>query len=125
MLGGAEVIVTPNACPLTGDRIGQFRARAFENMVAVAMANYPRFGGRSCAFDGIAFAPADGSPRDHRVVQAGPDEEILLARFDLDALRAYRQAGPLADAYRKPRTYARIASSAPPQPPFLRPGARR
>ena len=51
MLEGAEVILTPNACELTEDRIGQFRARAFENMVAVAMANYPapQFNGRSCA----------------------------------------------------------------------------
>ncbi|MHB8060401.1 MAG: carbon-nitrogen hydrolase family protein, partial [Gaiellaceae bacterium] len=29
MLGGAEIILTPNACPLDEDRIGQFRARAF------------------------------------------------------------------------------------------------
>ena len=70
MLNGAEHIVTPNTCPLTDHRIGQFRARAFENMLAVAMANYPRVGGRSCAFDGIAVAP-DGGPRDHCVAQAG------------------------------------------------------
>lgn len=124
MLAGAEVIVTPNACPLTDDRIGQFRARAFENMVAVAMANYPRFGGRSCAFDGIASA-ADGAPRDHRVADAGPGEGLVLARLDLDALRSYRQAGPLADAYRKPRCYASIAATSPPQPPFVRPLSRR
>jgi predicted amidohydrolase len=124
MLGGAEVIVTPNACPLTDDRVGQFRARAFENMLAVAMANYPRFGGRSCAFDGIASTP-DGAPRNHRVAEAGPGEGIVLARLDLDALRSYRQAGPLADAYRKPRSYASIAATSPPQPPFSRACSRR
>jgi N-carbamoylputrescine amidase len=124
MLGGAEVIVTPNACPLTDDRVGQFRARAFENMLAVAMANYPRFGGRSCAFDGIASTP-DGAPRNHHVAEAGPGEGIVLARLDLDALRSYRQAGPLADAYRKPRSYASIAATSPPQPPFSRACSRR
>lgn len=125
MLNGAEVVLTPNACPLTDDRVAQFRARAFENMLAVAMANYPRFGGRSCAFDGMAFSRADGSPRDHCLVEAGPGEEIRLARIDLDTLRSYRRAESLADAYRKPRSYARIAAASPPQQPFLRPGSRR
>jgi N-carbamoylputrescine amidase len=125
MLAGAEVILTPNACPLTDDRIGQFRARAFENMVAVAMANYPRFGGRSCAFDGVAFAWPDGPPRDHCVVEAGPDEGIVPARIDIDALRAYRLAESWGDAYRKPGTYPRIAQTSAPRPPFSRPYARR
>src|SRR5579875_2651962 len=40
MLGGAEVILVPNACPMDVDRLGQLRARAFENMVGIAMANY-------------------------------------------------------------------------------------
>ena len=40
MLGGAELILTPNACGLDADRLGQCRARASENMVGVAMANY-------------------------------------------------------------------------------------
>jgi N-carbamoylputrescine amidase len=124
MLNGAEVILTPNACKLTDDRVGQFRARAFENMLAVAMANYPRFGGRSCAFDGMAFWPG-GDARDHRLAEAGGGEEVVLARVDLAALRAYRQAEPLADAYRKPRSYARIAATSPPAPPFVRRGSRR
>jgi predicted amidohydrolase len=49
MLEGAELILTPNACDLEANRIGQFRARAFENMVGVAMANYaaPQANGRS------------------------------------------------------------------------------
>ena len=39
-LGGAELILVPNACELEANRLGQVRARAFENMVAVAVANY-------------------------------------------------------------------------------------
>jgi predicted amidohydrolase len=83
-------------------------------MLAVAMANYPRFGGNSCAFDGIALTPEDGTPRDHCIAQAGTSQEIALARINLDALRSYRQAGPLGDADRKPRTYASIAETSPP-----------
>jgi len=40
MLKGAEIILTPNCCELEQSRLGQFRTRAFENMVGVAMANY-------------------------------------------------------------------------------------
>ena len=52
MLQGAELILTPNACRLETHRIGQFRARADENMVGVAMANYaaPQENGHSVAF---------------------------------------------------------------------------
>ena len=39
-LGGAELILVPNACELEANRLGQVRARAFENMAAVAVANY-------------------------------------------------------------------------------------
>lgn len=70
-------------------------------MLAVALANYPSFGGRPCAFDGMAFSLRDSSPRDHCIAQAGGGEEIVLARIDLDALSAYRRAESLADAYRK------------------------
>src|SRR5439155_26269347 len=40
MLKGAELIITPNACKLEANRLGQFRARAMENMVGLAMTNY-------------------------------------------------------------------------------------
>jgi predicted amidohydrolase len=128
MLDGAEVILTPNACPLTDDRIGQFRARAFENMVGVAMANYaaPDPGGcngRSVAFSGISYAP-DGSPVDHELVEAGRGEGIHLAAFDLVALRAYRRRETLGDAYRKPGAYASLVSDAP-APVFARHDSRR
>jgi len=51
MLKGAELILTPNSCPLETNRIGQFRARAYENMVGVAMTNYaaPQNNGHSVA----------------------------------------------------------------------------
>jgi N-carbamoylputrescine amidase len=133
MLGGAEVILTPNACPLTDDRIGQFRARAFENMVGVAMANYAApdpaardpgaCNGRSAAFSGICFA-ADGTPLDHRLVEAGRDEGIHLVTFDLDELRAYRRHETLGDAYRKPGAYGALVADGP-APVFARRDSRR
>ena len=66
MLKGAELILTPNACELEINRLSQYRARSFENMAALAMANYPhpQFNGNSIAFDGIAF-DQDGSRAAH------------------------------------------------------------
>src|ERR1035437_4990609 len=80
MLGGAEIILTPNACPLDEERIGQFRARAFENMVGVATANYAaphssrpsgpeEYGGHSVAFSGIVYGGSDGRAQEHKLVE--------------------------------------------------------
>lgn len=122
MLGGAELVLTPNACELPDDRIGAFRARAFENMMAVAMANYAdeRCHGRSCAFDGVAFRD-DGSPRDHQLVQAGAAEGVVLAELDLDMLRHCRRTQARGSAYRKPHAYTRLADRLPSDPSACQP----
>ena len=111
MLRGAEIILTPNACWLDANRLTQFRARAFENMTGVAMANYaaPQLNGRSVAYSGIAHA-ADGTSLETLVVEAGGAEEIYLATFDLDALRAYRQREPWGTAFRRPKAYELLMS---------------
>jgi len=58
MLKGAEIILTPNACPMEINRLTQLRSRAYENTVGIATVNYPHgqpdCNGRSSAFDGIA-----------------------------------------------------------------------
>lgn len=41
MLQGAEIILVPNSCDMNPARLNQLSTRAFENMVGVAMANYP------------------------------------------------------------------------------------
>jgi predicted amidohydrolase len=125
MLQSAELILTPNACELEQNRLTQFRARASENMVGVAMANYaaPQENGHSVAFDGIAFDEHEGS-RDMCLVEAGADEGVYLARFDIDRLRAYRSVESWGNAYRKPRCYGLLTSEAV-EPPFVRPDARR
>jgi len=124
MLMGAELILTPNACELEANRIGQFRTRAFENMLGVAMANYaiPQENGHSAAFDGIAFK--ETGPRDTCLVQADGHEGIFMAGLDLDLLRAYRANEVWGNAYRKPGRYGLLTSLSV-EPPFLRPDARR
>ena len=108
-LSGAELITCPNACWLCDDRIGQFRCRAFENMTAVALANYPlpAGNGRSCVFDGIATA--GGRPREHCQVMAGPRAGLTLADIDLEALRGYRATGLWQAARRRPAAYQPLA----------------
>jgi len=134
MLGGAEIILTPNACRLDADRIGQFRARAFENMVGVAMTNYatsiplelhaPReCNGHSVAFSGI-YCDELGQPLDHTLVEADESEGVFLATFDLDALRDYRKHQTWGDSYRKPYAYEALVADAP-APIFKRSDSRR
>ena len=125
MLKGAEIILTPNACGLERHRLEQFRTRAFENMVGLAMANYaaPDCNGHSIAVDGIAFDREERS-RDMLILEAGECEGIHVATFDLDALRDYRSREVFGNAYRKPSRYERLVSTAV-EAPFLRKDARR
>jgi predicted amidohydrolase len=130
MLKGAELILTPNACELDAHRIGQFKARAFENMVGVAMANYaaPQDNGHSVAFDGMAYfggtADRDGSPRDTLIIEAPEEEGVYLARFDMEQIRAYREHETWGNAFRKPRSYG-LLTSLDVEEPFTRTKARR
>jgi N-carbamoylputrescine amidase len=119
-LGGAELILVPNACELEANRLGQIRARAFENMVAVAVANYaaPHLGsteenGHSTVVDPIAF-DAEGRSRDTRVFEAGEAEEVYLVRLDLDALRAWRRQEVWGDQCRRPETYGALVEGGAP-----------
>jgi predicted amidohydrolase len=120
MLKGAEIILVPNACTLDDNRLGQFRARAFENMLGVAMANYaaPQYNGLSVAFDGIVYAKVEKS-RNTLIVQADEKEGVYLADFDLDALREYRQREVWGNAFRKPATYKLLTSKVVNEP-FVR-----
>ncbi len=126
MLKGAELILTPNSCTLGALRLGQYQARAYENMVGLAMTNYPapKCNGQSCAFDAVAFAAEGGPELDTCIVRAGTAEEIVLATFDLERIRAYRRRETWGNAYRKPGAYGPLVSPDV-APPFLRPDSRR
>jgi len=123
MLNGAEIILVPNACILENNRIAQFQSRGFENMVGVAMANYPKpkQNGKSVAFDGMRVKGEDYNPL---LVVAGEDEGIWYANFNINTLRAYRKKEIWGDAYRKPRLYGKLVEDNVTYP-FVRKDARR
>lgn len=95
MLKGAELILTPNACPMEINRLSQLRGRAYENMTAIATCNYPSphpdCNGHSTVFDGVAYLPELSGSRNTCILEAGEDEGIYLTELDMDMLREYRK----------------------------------
>jgi predicted amidohydrolase len=108
-LQGAELILVPNACELEANRLGQVRARAFESMAAVAVANYaaPQENGHSTLVDPIAFT-ADGGSRDTRVFEAGEAEGVHIVALDLAALREWREREVWGTRCRRPEAYGAL-----------------
>lgn len=126
MLKGAEIILVPNACPMELNRLSQLRARAFENMIGIATANYacgqPDCNGHSSAFDGIAYGeirPNVVEARDMLVVEAGENEGVFIASFPMEKIRKYRASEVHGNAYRKPRKYSILVSDGV-EAPFIR-----
>jgi N-carbamoylputrescine amidase len=111
MLKGAELVLTPNACRLDERRINQFGTRAFENAMAVVMANYagPPNEGRSVAFG------TDGN----LILLADQAESIHLVELDVDEMRACRAKTVWGNAFRRPHRYALLCSLEVRQP-FVR-----
>jgi N-carbamoylputrescine amidase len=90
-LNGAELILVPNACSWDDIRTALLKARAFENFVGIAVANYPapRNNGNSQAYDCVAWL--NGKPRDTLVAHADENEQILIASFDMDLISDFRK----------------------------------
>lgn len=109
MLKGAEIILVPNACPMEINRLSQLRARAYENMVGIATANYPKgkpdCNGHSSAFDGMAYLPEMQNSRDTEIIEAGEEEGIYIAEFPIDKIREYRKNEVHGNAFRHPQKY--------------------
>jgi N-carbamoylputrescine amidase len=136
MLEGAEVILVPNSCTMDDHRTQMTRVRALENMVGIATANYaaPQNDGHSVAFGPVAYDVQPGSQSDRRpdgerpidtlLIRGGPDEDVLVAEFDLDAIRDWRRSEGWGDAYRKPDRYGALVSPLV-REPFVRPDSRR
>lgn len=120
MLKGAEIILVPNACDMNPARINQLSTRAFENMVGVAMANYPgEKWGNSCAYSPIVFDES-GNYIDNTIVKANSLEEgIIVAEFDLDKIRDYRRNETWGNAYRKVKAYDKLIDNEV-EEPFIR-----
>lgn len=112
MLQGAELVLTPNACYLDDDRLVQFRVRAFENVMGMAMTNYaaPFNNGHSIAFDGTPHQAAE--LRNVKLVEAGEEEGMFFADFDLERMRHWRQHTIWGNSFRRPSQYAALADPA-------------
>lgn len=131
MLKGAEIILVPNACPMEINRLSQLRARAYENMVGIATANYA-YGqtdcnGHSSAFDGMAYGeirPGVVESRDMLVVEAGESQGIYMAVFPMDKIRDYRKNEVHGNAYRHPAKYHLLVEERI-EEPFIREDYRK
>lgn len=128
MLKGAELILVPNACPMEINRLSQLRARAYENMLAIATCNYPDSvpdcNGGSSVFDGVAYLPELDGSRDMCVLQADGAEGVCLAELDLEQLRRYRESEVHGNAYRHPQKYGLLLAEKI-EPPFVRSNYRK
>ncbi|MDO4318342.1 MAG: carbon-nitrogen hydrolase family protein [Lachnospiraceae bacterium] len=109
MLKGAEVILAPNACPMEINRLAALRARAYENMLAVATCNYPAgqpdCNGHSTVFDGVAWLRDEPGARDMCILEAPGEEGVYVAEIDLEQLREYRACEVMGEKYRRPEKY--------------------
>ena len=128
MLKGAELILVPNACPMEINRLAQLRARAYENMAAIATCNYPDTvpdcNGNSSVFDGVAYLPDVEGSRDMCILQADGSEGIFTARLDLGMLREYREREVHGNCYRRPEKYSLLVDKKVNEP-FIRERKRR
>ena len=115
MLKGAELILVPNACPMEINRLSQLRARAYENMTAIATCNYPEAvpdcNGGSSIFDGVANLPELEHSRDTCILQADGKEGIYMAGLDVEQLRSYREKEVHGNAYRHPGKYGLLVDT--------------
>ena len=128
MLQGAELVLVPNACPMEINRLSQLRGRAFENMFAIATANYPAgqpdCNGHSTVFDGVAYLPNEEGARDTCILEANEEEGLCFADLDIGILRRYRASEVHGNAYRRPEKYLTLISEKI-QPPFVRADRRK
>lgn len=115
MLKGAELILVPNACPMEINRLSQLRARAYENMTAIATCNYPQTvpdcNGGSSVFDGVAYLPTLPDSRDTCILRADGEEGIYMAELDLEQLRDYRRKEVHGNAFRHPKKYGLLTET--------------
>ena len=127
MLKDAELILVPNACPMEINRLSQLRARAYENMTAVATCNYPATvpdcNGGSSVFDGVAYLPGLSGSRDTCILLAGENEGIYIAALALERLRRYRAEEVHGNAFRRPKKYGLLTDTTV-REPFIRPNRR-
>ncbi|MDQ3021838.1 MAG: carbon-nitrogen hydrolase family protein [Bacteroidota bacterium] len=112
MLLGAEIILVPNCCNMDSHRNAQLKTRAFENMVGIALANYPspKCNGRSQAYSPVVYDKNENEI-DNLLVMANDEEGIFIADFDIVEIRKYRSGEVWGNAYRKVNAYQTLLSN--------------
>ena len=88
---GAELVLVPNACVFEEHRIAQMKTRAFENMIALAMTNYPEIPPRGKRAlpghraDGLRTPGGEkngqGRTRETLILEAGEEAGIYILRL--------------------------------------------
>jgi len=125
---GAELVLVPNACVFEEHRVAQMKTRAFENMIALAMTNYPvchpEGNGHSLGIVPMAFSlggekNGQGRSRETVILDAGEEAGIYYCDFDLDEIRAYRENAIWGPGARRPAAYAELLTE--PTTPVLDP----
>ena len=118
---GAELVLVPNACVLEEHRVAQMKTRAFENMIALAMTNYPAShpdgNGRSLGIVPMAFSlggekNGQGRTRETLILDAGEEAGIYYCDFDLAEIRAYRENAIWGPGARRPAAYSELLNEA-------------
>jgi N-carbamoylputrescine amidase len=106
MQNGAEIILVPNACTWDYLWSAQLRVRAFDNLVGIAMTNYPSplDNGHSSAYH-CASWDSTGKPRDTLIIEAGEAEGVFPAKFDVAEIRGFREMETWRLEYRKSRSH--------------------
>ena len=114
---GAELVLVPNACVFEEHRVAQMKTRAFENMIALAMTNYPVShpdgNGHSLGIVPMAFSlggekNGQGRTRETLILDAGEEAGLYYCDFDLDEIRAYRENAIWGPGARRPTAYAEL-----------------
>ena len=118
---GAELVLVPNACIIEDHRIAQMKTRAFENMLALAMTNYPAShpegNGHSLGIVPMAFTlggekNGQGRHRETLMLEANPEAGVYYCDFDLDEIRAYRENAIWGAGGRRPAAYGDLLADA-------------
>ncbi len=125
---GAELVLVPNACLIEEHRVAQMKTRAFENMLALAMTNYPdshpEGNGHSLGIVPMAFdlggeKNGQGRHRETLILETGAEAGVYYCDFDLDEIRAYRRHAIWGPVGRRPAAYGELLADA--TPPALEP----
>jgi predicted amidohydrolase len=118
---GAELVLVPNACIIEEHRVAQMKTRAFENMLALAMTNYPdthaEGNGHSLGIVPMAFSlggekNGQGRHQETLMLEADAAAGIYYCDFDLDEIRAYRKRAIWGANARRPAAYADLLNEA-------------